>query len=71
MEAVFHRLKAIRSKVSARTVIDEMTGVEESEECRGKNKKTRRNVLIICYVFEIHVSLLTVSMLLHDNAFFP
>lgn len=65
MEAVFHRLKAIRSKVSARTVIDEMTGVEESEECRGKNKKTRRNV------FEIHISLLTISMLLHDNAFFP
>ena len=65
MEAVFHRLKAIRSKVSARTVIDEMTGVEESEECRGKNKKTRRNVL------EIYISLLTISMLLHDNAFFP
>lgn len=35
MESVFHRLKAIRDKVSARTVIQEMTGVEESEECRG------------------------------------
>ena len=38
METVFHRLKAIRSKVSARTVIQEMTGVEESEECRGEKK---------------------------------
>ena len=28
-------MKAIRDKVSARTIIEEMTGVEESEECKG------------------------------------
>mmetsp|Transcript_35904 Transcript_35904/g.33992 ORF Transcript_35904/g.33992 Transcript_35904/m.33992 type:complete len:360 (-) Transcript_35904:46-1125(-) len=34
IEGVFHRVKAIRDKVAARTVIEEMTGVEESSECK-------------------------------------
>ena len=40
IEAVFHRVKAIRDKVSARTIIEELTGVEESDECKGANKIT-------------------------------
>ena len=40
IEAVFHRVKAIRDKVSARTIIEELTGVEESDEFRGANKIT-------------------------------
>ena len=35
IEGVFHRVKAIRDKISARTVIEEMSGVEEPEECKG------------------------------------
>ena len=35
IEGVFHRVKAIRDKISSRTVIEEMSGVEEPDECKG------------------------------------
>jgi hypothetical protein len=40
-------VKAIRDKISARTVIEEMSGVEEPEECKGL--LVLKLILLCCY----------------------